>query len=82
MWTALLAVNSDGLVARLALDTLQLIYHVNDRLGRLGRSGARPLGEVELCHYTTLLRLCVEEEEREEEREGERERGGGEAVLA
>ena len=52
--------DGDGLVARLALHTLQLIDHVDHGLGGLWRSGAGPLCEVELGHDATLVRLWEE----------------------
>ena len=49
--------DSDGLVSRLALDTLQLIYHIYHGLSGVGRNGTGPLGEVELGHNATLMGL-------------------------
>ena len=57
-WGGSLAVHSDGLVPRLALDSLQLIDHVDHGLGSGGRGSAGPLGVVELSHNATLM--CLE----------------------
>ena len=53
----LLAVDCDWLIARLALDSLEFIDHVNHGFRRLGWGTAGPLGEVELSHYAGLLGL-------------------------
>ena len=49
--------DGDRAVARLPLNTLQLIDEVQDGVGALRGSVLRPGGEVELSHHTTLLRL-------------------------
>ena len=47
----------DGLVSRFPLDPLYLVDEDDDRVRVLGGGASRPLGEVELRHYTTVLRL-------------------------
>ena len=51
------AVDSDGTVARLPLDSQQVSNEINERHGLLGAFAGRPLEVVELSNGTALLRL-------------------------